>query len=141
MKLPKPIEGLVINYSYLWHREAQQGHVEGRKDRPCAVVLASKDDRVLVLPITHSPPIKGSKAIEIPANVKQQLGLDSERSWIVTSEFNVFKWPGFDLRPINSKFADKISYGMLPMGIVKMAKIALSNNAHDKVLKQVKRDD
>lgn len=141
MNLPKPEIGLVINYSYLWHREAKQGHVEGRKDRPCAVVLVARDDRVIILPITHTMPSPGSKAIEIPGQVKRQLGLDSERSWIITSEFNVFKWPGFDLRPVNHREPDKIVYGMLPSGILKTAKLALSKNAHDKSIKQVTRDD
>lgn len=31
--------GLVISYSYLWKEEEKQGLVEGRKDRPCAIVL------------------------------------------------------------------------------------------------------
>jgi len=141
VNLAKPEIGLVINYSYLWHREAEQGQVEGRKDRPCAVILTAKGDRVVVLPITHTTPPPGSKAIEIPIQVKRPLGLDTERSWIITSEFNVFKWPGFDLRPINRRIPDKIAYGMLPPGILKTAKQALSKNAHDKSLKQVERDD
>jgi hypothetical protein len=39
--LPKrPHPGLVICYSYLWHREAQKKQIEGLKNRPCAVVLS-----------------------------------------------------------------------------------------------------
>lgn len=55
---------------------------------------------MVVVLITHVPPTKSGAAIEIPARVKQHLGLDDERSWVVLDEFNVFTWPGFDLRPI-----------------------------------------
>jgi len=39
-------------------------------------------------------------AVEIPLRVKEHLGLDSECSWVIPEEVNVFTWPGFDLRPI-----------------------------------------
>jgi hypothetical protein len=39
MEFPQPEVGLVISYSYLWSDEAEAGHVEGRKNRPCAIVL------------------------------------------------------------------------------------------------------
>jgi hypothetical protein len=38
--------------------------------------------------------------VEVPLRVARHLGLDEERSWIVTTELNVFVWPGPDLRPI-----------------------------------------
>jgi hypothetical protein len=34
---------------------------------------------ILVAPITHSQPERAGDAIEIPANVRRQLGLDAER--------------------------------------------------------------
>ena len=37
---PEPRVGLVVSYSYLWSEEAEQGLVEGKKDRPCAIILA-----------------------------------------------------------------------------------------------------
>jgi hypothetical protein len=36
---PEPQPGLVISYAYLWSEEAEQGRIEGRKDRPCAIVV------------------------------------------------------------------------------------------------------
>ena len=36
---PEPEVGLVISHSHLWKEEEEQGLVEGRKDRPCAIVL------------------------------------------------------------------------------------------------------
>ena len=103
MRIPDPKEGLVINYSYLWHREAQAGAEEGRKDRPCAVVLAGKNNRVIVAPITHSQPVAGTRSIEIPPQIKKSLGLDHGRSWIVTNDVNYFTWPGTDLRPMKNR--------------------------------------
>jgi hypothetical protein len=51
--------------------------------------------------------------MEIPPKVKQHLGLDSERSWIVLDEFNEFAWPGFDLRPLPGA-PGRYEYGFLP---------------------------
>lgn len=118
MGLPTPEPGLVISYSYLWRREADRGQVEGLKYRPCAIVLVvdSPDDKfpvVSVVPITHSAPADPSVAIEIPKRVKHHLGLDSERSWIILNELNVFKWPGFDLRPVPGS-PSRFDYGFIP---------------------------
>lgn len=73
----------------------------------------SQRKQVAVVPITHAPPHDPRVAIEIPRRVKEHLGLDSERSWVVLNEFNVFTWPGFDLRPIKSKDG-RADYGFLP---------------------------
>jgi hypothetical protein len=43
-----------------------------------------------------------SVAVEIPLRVKEHLRLDSERSWVILNEVNVFTWPGFDL-PTNQE--------------------------------------
>ncbi len=124
MSWPRPQPGLVIRYSYLWHREALAGREEGVKDRPCAVVLAFLDDasrtRVYALPITHSIPVAGEDAIEIPAVVKARLGLDGARSWIVVDEANVFHWPGPDLRLLPGKGPESAFYGFLPPGFFKV---------------------
>ena len=107
MALPEPTPGLVIRYAYLWGRESDQGAEDGSKDRPCAVVLAAKrqgeETRVVVAPITHAAPGLGAAAIEIPTETKRRLGLDNERSWIITSEVNVFEWPGPDVRPLPAR--------------------------------------
>jgi hypothetical protein len=117
--LPQPIPGLVLRYSYLWYREFIEGREEGQKDRPCAIVAAIRKDetgetRVLVLPITHSPPDHTSLAVEIPAAVKKRLQLDDERSWIVLSEWNEFVWPGPDLRRLPGSDDATVAYGVLP---------------------------
>jgi len=89
---------MVIRYAYLWRSEHDKGIEEGGKDRPCAVLLAVMDDagdqKVVVLPITHSPPHDAAEAVEIPPATKRRLKLDDERSWIVLAEANRFTWPG-----------------------------------------------
>jgi hypothetical protein len=120
VSLPTPRSGLVIRYSYLWHREFVQGIEEGLKDRPCAIVAAIRraqtgETRVLVLPFTHTKPDSETMSIEIPAMVKKQLGLDDERSWIVLTEWNEFTWPGPDLRRVGEGDDASVQYGMLPL--------------------------
>jgi hypothetical protein len=113
-----PQVGLVISYAFLWSHEHSAGAQEGRKSRPCAIVVASDDDasgepRIIVAPITHSPPKDPRLAVEIPAKVKAHLGLDADRSWVVCTELNRFTWPGYDLRPIPGQTGN-FAYGMLP---------------------------
>lgn len=118
MPFPKPVQGLVIRYSYLWHSEHLRGQEEGLKDRPCAVVLTTTQENgkevVSVLPITHTPPSELASAVEIPAATKVRLGLDGERSWIVLTEVNRFVWPGPDLRPVLGDDSASVAYGLLP---------------------------
>ena len=114
---------MVICYSYLWHGEYVRGREEGVKDRPCAVVAAIRkeeagDWKVLVLPITHTPPARAEEAIEIPQETKCRLGLDSDRSWIMLTEWNEFYWSGSpDLRFIVGENERKVNYGYLPTNL------------------------
>jgi hypothetical protein len=109
--------GLVINYAYLWARRAEQGHDEAEKNRPCAIVLGTiavnDSTRVMVLPITHSPPDPSDSEIEIPPATRKRLGLDEAPCWVMISELNRFIWPGPDLRPIPGS-TDRFAYGLLP---------------------------
>jgi hypothetical protein len=115
---PQPRPGMVVRYDYLWLHEHRQGREEGRKSRPAAVILVVDDDPehplVTVLPITHTAPADPHVAIEIPAVTKRRLGLDGERSWIVVSEANDFRWPGPDLRPVAGQDPATVVYGILP---------------------------
>jgi len=117
---PEPQPGLVVRYAYLWRREQQAGREEGTKDRPCAVILALAGvegggrSRVVVLPITHSPPGAPEDAVELPQETKRRLGLDDERSWVVLTEANRFLWPGPDLRFLPGRGPESAAYGMLP---------------------------
>ncbi len=122
MPFPRPVQGLVIRYSYLWRREYLRGQEEGVKDRPCAVILVTMTEDgeqvVTVLPITHTPPSDARLAVEIPTMTKLRLGLDGERSWVVLTEANRFFWPGPDLRPLRAGDAGSVAYGLLPHALM-----------------------
>lgn len=118
MSLPTPEPGLVIPYAYLWRHEHRKGQEEGRKVRPSVIVLTVQNPtggfpRVTVAPITHTPPARDGEAIELPPRVKQALGLDNDRSWIVLDEVNQFAWPGYDIRPVTGS-KDRFAYGFIP---------------------------
>lgn len=124
MSLPTPKPGLVIRYSYLWTHEYDAGREEGVKDRPCAVLLATKTDagdlRVIVLPIIHAPPQESESAVEIPSQTKRRLGLDDDQSWIVLTEGNIFSWPGPDIRFVRDGGPSSVALGFLPAGLFNM---------------------
>jgi hypothetical protein len=63
-----------------------------------------------MLPI-HTPPQDPEAGIEIPRATKHRLGMDTERSWIITTELSRFVWPGPDIRALPS---GEYSYGYLP---------------------------
>ena len=143
---PEPQPGLVISYAYLWSEEAERGLVEGRKDRPCAIIVAIEHPekagrtQVAVVPITHTPPRDLDVAIEIPRRVTEHLGLDGERSWIVVDEFNVFAWPGFDLRPIKGR-GGRVDYGFLPPKFFASVIDRIERLEEDGTVEQTSRDD
>jgi hypothetical protein len=121
MALPRPKNGMVIRYDYLWRSQALRGEESGRKRRPCAIILAVRTggghDEVTVLPITHTPPAETGDALEIPGPVKRRLELDDELSWIVLTEANRFLWPGPDVHGLaagtNSSLLPEIFYRQL----------------------------
>ena len=99
----------------------RKGREEGDKDRPAAIVMAvtrsgGEEAHVYVLPITHSAPLAGTAALEIPQEVCRSACLDAARSWVVLSEFNELVWPGFDLRVIPGRKPRTMAYGFLPSG-------------------------
>lgn len=59
MGLPDPTPGLVIGFSYLWRSEALQDVIEGRKDRPCVIILSqtTRGDPQLGQRLTASAPV------------------------------------------------------------------------------------
>jgi hypothetical protein len=139
LELPRP--GQVIRYSYLWWNEARRGRTEGGKDRPCSVVLTRISDAgatlVYVLPVTHSAPQAPEDGIEIPAATKRRLGLDTGRSWIITTELNRFVWPGPDIRALPS---GEYSFGYLPGKLLRAVIDQLKAHAAKGQLQSVDRD-
>jgi hypothetical protein len=144
--LPAPEPGLIISYAYLWHHEAEKGMREGRKDRPSAIVLAQEmpgsdgHQKVVVAPITHTPPQDPNVAVEIPAALKKHLGLDGNQSWVILDEFNVFTWPGYDIRPI-SRDNPRIDYGFLPPKFFKTLIAKISELREKQKIETTNRDD
>ena len=141
-RIPDPEPGLVINYGYLWLREAAQGRDEGTKDRPAVIVVAVEgaDDEtktVWAAPITRSSPKNRETAIEIPVATKRRLGLDPDRSWIVLSEMNRFEWPGPDIRPVAP---GKWAYGLLPANLFRAVRDRLAALAGERRTRLVGRD-
>jgi hypothetical protein len=144
MKLPAPEPGLVICYSYLWRREHRAGTDEGQKNRPCVIMLAEEKEgqaapKVMVVPITHSHPAKDDVAIELPVAVRQYLGLDEERSWVILDEVNLFTWPGFDLQPMPGG-EDRPDFGFLPPKLFSRLRAGLLAAFDARTVKPVSRD-
>ncbi len=141
MKKPAPQIGQIIRFDYLWRDEQERGRIEGAKDRPCAVIVALQraDDgsqRVYVAPITHSQPRDGLRAIEMPAQFNTLAGLDSERSWLITSELNRVVWSDPGIVPARP---DRWFYGSLPRGIAQRALKEIVRLSRLGVLKSVDR--
>ncbi len=130
MSFPAPEAGLVISYSYLWRYEYDNGAEEGRKNRPCVIILSVEKQNgnmlVTVAPITHRQPKDKNLGVEIPTRVKQHLALDDEQSWVIISEVNQFIWPGYDLQPIagnkHKSGHGKFAYGFLPPKLFEIIK-------------------
>lgn len=141
--LPEPIPGLVIRYSYLWANEHDAGREEGRKDRPCTIIVALESNEgatsVVVLPISHAPPAGGVPTIEIPLDTKRRLGLDDERSWVVLSEANQFVWPGFDLRFSGPGDTSSVAYEELPANFFRDLRAAFVKALRGKRIRLVSR--
>ena len=124
MPLPEPRPGLVIRYDYIWTREAAAGRDQG-KERPACLVAAMDPVAlprfVVILPITHTQPDNNAVGVEIPARVRQALGLDDAPSWVIVSEHNVDEWPNGGLAPLPGQ-PGVFSYGFIPPGLFAQVK-------------------
>ena len=80
--------------------EAAAGRDRG-KTRPARPVAATdpavRPRYAVLLPITHTRPMGDTVGIEIPARVRQALGLDDAPRWAIVSEHNVDEWPNAGL--------------------------------------------
>jgi hypothetical protein len=122
--LPEPKPGLVIRYDYLWTEDAVAGRIQG-KQRPACLVAAMDSVNsprfVVILPITHARPYKDTVGIEIPARVREALGLDDAPCWIIVSEHNVDEWPNAGLAPLPGQ-PGIFSYGFMPPALFAQVK-------------------
>jgi hypothetical protein len=88
-----PEVGDVWRHPFLWSREAQRGETEGRKPRPVALTLLTRNAagelEVLMAPITSQPPGDNPFVMEVPDIEKRRAGLDPHLDlWVVTDEAN-----------------------------------------------------
>ncbi len=144
MTLPVPRPGLVIRYSFLWSSEQADGASEAAKDRPCAIVVATRrqadgDILTIVAPITHRPPGDAAASLEIPSVICKSLGLDGGRHWLRLEELNSFAWPGFDLRPIPGQ-PERYEYGMLPRALYEQLRLGILERQKTRKARVVSRD-
>jgi hypothetical protein len=89
-----PKAGDVLRYPYLWARQAGRGETEGRKTRPCAVILAlrtgSGQTELRLCAVTTQPPQTGTHAVEVPEIERRRAGLDVGLPlWVIVDEHNV----------------------------------------------------
>jgi hypothetical protein len=143
--ITEPRSGLVIRYAYVWRDEAARGQEEG-KDRPCAGVLATKQEagriRVYVAPITHRAPSNPEHGLEIPLETRRRLGLDDERSWIKTTDLNAFTWPGPDVRPVGHPGDNRgLAYGFLPKNMAEALVANVRERVREGPTRAVNRDE
>ena len=141
MAIPEPKPGLVLRYDYLWTHEATAGQDQG-KTRPTCLVAAMdalvRPRYVVLLPITHTPPTGDTVGIEIPAKVKQAIGLDDAPSWVIVSEHNIDEWPNGGLTPVPDTRGE-FSYGFIPPGLFSKIKAAFLELAKAKKSSPVRR--
>ena len=142
MARPAPKPGLVLRYDYLWSDEAAAGRDQG-KDRPACLVAASDSTPnpsfVVILPITHTPPRGATVGVEIPAKVKQALGLDSATSWVIVSEYKVDEWPTAGLAPLPGR-PGNFAYGFIPprlFATVKARFLELSDRGRSRAVQRL----
>ena len=141
MTLPDPKPGLVARYDYLWTHEAAGGREQGKNRPACLVAATDRAARpryVVLLPITHRAPSGATVGIEIPARVKQAIGLDDAPSWVIVSEHNVDEWPNGGLSPVPGQ-AESFAYGFLPPGLFAQVKAAFLELARNNKTGAVRR--
>ena len=89
-----PPKGSLITYPYLWLSQADQGETEGRKDRPCCLLLqvwdaATETHHLMILAVSSQPPRKDQTALQVPDTERRRGGLARyPAAWVVVSEYN-----------------------------------------------------
>jgi mRNA-degrading endonuclease toxin of MazEF toxin-antitoxin module len=142
----EPEPGLVIRFDFWWKEDARKGDTEGKKDRPCAIILATKPKPdgmrdVVLCPITHAPPQKGDTAVEIPPKMARYLKLDDERSWIKTHQINTVEWPQGQIPyGVVPAFPNQMIFGRLHAELSKKALEQVRENSLTRQLQNVRRE-
>jgi hypothetical protein len=120
-----PHAGLVLRYPYLWARQAENGETEGRKARPCAVILALSTQQgwteLRLCAVTSRPPRQSNHGVEVPEIEKRRAGLDGDiQLWVILDEHNVDLYeqsyhiePHSELGSFSAAFTKKLQRRMI----------------------------
>ena len=76
--------------------------------------------------------------IEVPARVRQALGLDDAPSWVIVSEHNIDEWPNAGLSPLPG-LPYTFSYGFIPPGLFAQIRARFLELARAKKSRAVRR--
>jgi hypothetical protein len=106
-----------------------------------AVQRRAHGTQLLVVPVTTRPPRPGDTYVEMPARVRKHLGLGEERCWVVTDEYNLFTWPGPDIRPIRGGSGTGPRYGSIPGKLFEQVRSSLEQTARAGRLKETQRTE
>ena len=93
---------------------------------------------VVLRPIRHAPPSGDTVGIEIPAKVKQAIGLDDAPRLVIVSEHNIDEWPNGGLSPVPGKRGE-FAYGFIPPGLFAQIKARFLELARAKKSGAVRR--
>lgn len=119
-----PRTGQLIWYPYLWARQQAAGETEGRKDRPCCMLLpvqraGSKETVLYLLAVSTVPPTVRDGAIEVPEIERRRGGLSEwkARCWVYVNEYNrdvaersLYLYPDADpIGAFGASFVNKIA--------------------------------
>jgi len=82
--------GDIIDYYYLWHRQAEAGEESGRKARPvCLAVVSQRDPtRLFLFPVTTQPPFRDRAAFALSQLECKRVRL-RHPSWLILDEYNI----------------------------------------------------
>jgi hypothetical protein len=106
-----------------------------------AVEKRPHGSQLLVVPVTTRPPRHGDAWVEMPPRVREHLGLGEGRCWIVTNEYNLFTWPGPDIRPVRSGHLIQPRYGSIPAKLFEQVRTKIQQSARAGRLKETKRTE
>jgi hypothetical protein len=132
----KPINGLVIYYSYLWAREYDRREESGRKARPaCLQIIIAKPESgtiVALFPITSQPPPPERTALEVPETDARRIGL-TRPSWVIVDEWNL------DDLAKSPHIADAHPIGVLSPAFMKRVRAAAADRIRARLYRSVPR--
>jgi len=135
-----PKAGDVLRYPYLWARQSRTGETEGRKLRPCAVVLAvtnQKDQTHLRLcAVTTQKPMSDAIAVPVPDTEKRRAGLDVKIPlWVIIDEHNV------DVFELSYYIEPQSQMGVFSAAFTKELQRQMIVALQNRVAQSVKRSD